>query len=256
MPSKSVLQRLRSSRIVVEAARVHGPTIAADIRSRLPEDDQGAAGAEALCASLAAVLEASTTAMDQADAAHEAELADDASPRRTRDEASEALAAALVDLRSAVGLLYGPAVAGTLGFDGATPRDPTAVATLARRVLERLPELSGATPLTPGLTFDPAPLRDTITTELDLLDPALQQVARESREAEHTLVAKQATIAEYDATFRAVATSLEGLFTLAGATELADRVRPSRRRPGLVEDEPTPTPPADADAPEPDAVAS
>ncbi|MEM9457557.1 MAG: hypothetical protein AAGF11_25485 [Myxococcota bacterium] len=253
MPSKSVINRLRSSRIVVEAARVHGPQVAADIQARLPEDDAGAAGVAALCESLAVALESATGRMDQADAAHEAELADDASPRRARDESSDALANALVELRAAVNVLYGSAVVATLGYTGETPREPTTVATLAARVLEQLPPLSEAIPVTPGLAFDPTAMVELITGQLDALRPALQAVAREAREAEQTLLAKQAAITDYDATFRAVATTLEGLFVLAGATELADRVRPSRRRPGRVDQEPEPAEPDAAEA-EPDGA--
>ncbi|MEX1366007.1 MAG: hypothetical protein AB1Z98_22965 [Nannocystaceae bacterium] len=254
MPSKMVIQRLRSSRIVVQAARVHGPTVTAALEARLPPGDAGASAVGPLCVSLASVLEAAAERMDRADADHEREQADDASPRSERDASSEALLSALVDLRGAVSLTHGDAAVATLGFTGPTPRDPTELATLGTRVLERVAELPPQPSRLPGLTLDLEPLTAAISSPLSTLQAALQQVATESREGEQTLVAKQAAMTDYDATFRAVATTLQGLFSLAGATELAARVRPSSRRPGQVDAEPTadeaPPPPA---APTPEA---
>jgi hypothetical protein len=235
MPSKLVVQRIRSSRVVVQAARVHGTQVASDVRARLGEDDPGAAGVAALIESLAADLETATTRMDSADADHEAELADDTEPRRARDEANEALVQALVGLRGAVQLAYGDAAAVRLGFNGQTAREPTMVATLATRVLERTGLLAGLPVRVPGLTLDLTPLVQAVAEPLARLQPALDDVASEAREAEQTLVAKHNAIAAYDALFGAVATTLEGLFSLAGSHELARRVRPSRRRPGQVE---------------------
>jgi hypothetical protein len=234
MPSKLVVQRIRSSRVVVQAARVHGTQVAAAIRARLG-DDPGATAVAALIASLGTSLEAATTRMDSADADHEAELGDDAEPRRARDDPNLTLVQALVGLRNAVQLAYGDAAAVRLGFDGQTPRESTTVATLATRVLERIELLAGLPVRVPGLTLDLAPLVQAVSEPLDRLQSALDDVASEAREAEVTLVAKQSAIASYDALFGAVATTLEGLFSLAGADELARRVRPSRGRPGQVE---------------------
>lgn len=220
----------------MQAARVHGATVAAEIRARLGEGDPGAAGVAPLIASLATSLEAATTRMDSADADHEAELGDDTEPRHARDAANEALIQALVELRGAVQLAYGDVAAIRLGFDGPTPRDATMVATLATRVIERASQLADLPVRVPGLTLSLAPLLQAVSEPLDRLQASLDDVASEAREAEQTLVAKQNAIAAYDALFGAVATSLEGLFSLAGASELARRVRPSRGRPGQVED--------------------
>ena len=50
--------------------------------------------------------------------------------------------------------------------------------------------------------------------------------------AQATLAKKNQAVEEYDRVFTGVATSLSGLFTLAGERELAEKVRPSTRRPG------------------------
>ncbi|MEM9463383.1 MAG: hypothetical protein AAGF11_55085 [Myxococcota bacterium] len=64
------------------------------------------------------------------------------------------------------------------------------------------------------------------------LSSALADVAREVREAEATLVAKNRALDEYDRTFGDVATLVSALLRIGGEVELAARVKPSTRRPG------------------------
>ena len=74
------------------------------------------------------------------------------------------------------------------------------------------------------------------------------RMAREAREAEQTLTRRRTALAANDLAFSCGADLLSALFWAAGEGDLADRVRPSKRRPGRVaEEEPAaPTPPADA----------
>jgi len=234
MSSKTVIDKLRSSRVVVQAARVHGPELAPAAAARMPEGSPGAAAVAPVIAALADTLEGAAERMDAADAAHEDELGDDAAPRRLRDEASETLVQRLIELRRAVELTYGPEAIEELGFSGSTPREATRVANFAARVLERLPSLAGRTPRMPGMTLDLVALAAPTAAAQDQLRTALESVATEAREAEQTLRAKQAAIADYDTTFSSVAKVLEGMFTLAGARDLARRIRPSARRGGQV----------------------
>ncbi|MEO5731559.1 MAG: hypothetical protein ABI134_17965 [Byssovorax sp.] len=64
------------------------------------------------------------------------------------------------------------------------------------------------------------------------LDTQLKDVARELREAQATLDAKNQARAAYDELFGGAATTLTGLLRLAGKADLAAKVRPSARRPG------------------------
>ena len=220
--------------MVVQAARVHGSELAPAVAARMPEGSAGAAAVAPLIAALADALEAAAERMDAADAAHEDELGDDAAPRRLRDESTATLIQSLLDLRRAIDVAYGPEAVAELGFSGSTPREATMVATFATRVLERVPALAARTPRIPGVIVDLEALVAPAATAQDQLRSALGTVATEAREAEQTLVAKQAAIADYDTTFASVANVLEGMFTLAGAQELARRVRPSTRRAGQV----------------------
>jgi hypothetical protein len=63
---------------------------------------------------------------------------------------------------------------------------------------------------------------------------ALQEVAKEVREAEQTQAAKNAAVEAYDRRFSRVANLLQALLRFAGQDELAEKVRPSTRRPGVT----------------------
>ena len=74
--------------------------------------------------------------------------------------------------------------------------------------------------------------------------------AREVREAQGTLADKNTAIAAYDIAFSRASKVLEALFLLAGETALADRVRPSARRPGQTEELAPQPEPAPSEAPQ------
>ena len=69
-------------------------------------------------------------ALVRADAAHERELADDAAPRKARDEAVEKVRRILVDLRAAVETTCGMAGLPRLHLLEAVPTDPSVLATI------------------------------------------------------------------------------------------------------------------------------
>lgn len=121
MPSKMVVDRQKSARAVIAAARTHRSLVADRFGSLMSSSVQAGETLPdvGLAVELAArSIEAATAAMVAADEAHERELGDDQGPRRARDEAGEALYGAIVELKEmAVGLL-GPAALPVLGLQG------------------------------------------------------------------------------------------------------------------------------------------
>jgi len=87
-------------------------------------------------------------------------------------------------------------------------------------------------PQMPGVTLDGPAIATELRTLASDLSAALGDVARETREAQATLVAKQRALSAYDASFTGVASVVASLLTLTDQPELAARVRPSRHRPG------------------------
>ncbi|MEM7050325.1 MAG: hypothetical protein AAF604_11735 [Acidobacteriota bacterium] len=246
MPSKMVTDRQKSSLAVEAAASTHAAEVAATLTSRLAEWTEGeetVPDLELLQRLLGRLLAARRAAMVAADESHLDELADDSEPRRLRDERADKLRVNLRALRDLAEGLFGEGQGQALGLEGPVSADPVVLERQARRAMERLADESVPLPPTrmPSLQVDRADWLQVLEPDLTALADALAQVARERREAESSLLTKQGRIAEYDEAFLGAARLLEALYRTAGQPELADRVRPSSRRPGTTVADPEPT---------------
>src|SRR5690348_11469856 len=90
MPSKSVIDRERSSRQVSSMLRQHAPQVTEQLGARFEpvmdkKKKESKLDVELFLELLARSLERVTQELVEADAAHEAELSDDATPREERD---------------------------------------------------------------------------------------------------------------------------------------------------------------------------
>lgn len=236
MASKQVTDRQKSSEVVQYAISHQGTALQDALVARSVAEGGAAVDVSGLLTQLGSSLSGATTAMVAADQAREHELADDPAARAARDEAAKGLYNEIVSAREALVGVYGSAAVDALGFFGSTSQDPVVLARQGRSVVDRLRSGSLPTPRSVHLTLDVASLASSLDPKVLAVEAALGTVNQEAREAQLTLVAKQRAIAEYDATFRAVATTLEGLFSYAGLPELAARVRPSRRSAGVTEE--------------------
>ena len=180
---------------------------------------------------IARAIEASKTRMVEADAAHEAELGDDAAIRQARDEAADALSDKLVELREVVVGVYGGATASTL-FSGPVPQDPVVLSRFAGEVATEMARVKLPAPRVKGAKLDPAETASDLRELRATLDAAIKEVAKEVREAQATLDEKNRALGSYDELFGCGATTLTGLLRMAGKADLAAKVKPSTRRPG------------------------
>lgn len=180
---------------------------------------------------VARAIEGAKGRMVDADAAHEAELGDDDGVRAARDAACEALSDKLVELREVLTGAFGATTASSI-LAGPTPQDPVVLARFANEVVTALGRIKLPAPRIKGAKLDKAETAAEIADLRSALDTQLKGVAREVREAQATLEAKNQEIAAYDAIFTGGAKALEGLLLLAGKAELAAKVKPSSRRPG------------------------
>lgn len=210
---------------------------------------------------LARRLEGMRKELAEADSVHDKEVRDDRTVRFDRDEAATDLRERLVGIRRTVEGSFGPgASAALLGIEGNLPRDPRILRSIGSKLMMRLQEegLQGRESRLSGVQLDPTAWVQELDEPLGRLDEALRRLDRESRQAETTLIAKQQAMEAYDRAYLATARLMEDFFAYAGLTELAERVRPSRRSvsgPGDGEEEPLPggpeptVPPASAPPP-------
>ena len=239
MPSKQVTDRRKSSDSVVEAANVHAERVATAAEAILtPYLVAGEAMPDIKLLMLLAgrCLSARSAKMVEADEAHIHELSDDAPARDRRDRAHEGLNDAVVGMREAMIGLFGQRQTEALGFATETPRDAAALVSFSKTVSKSLRDKTFPAPARMKVTWSPKAEADEIDVLRKELDEALSGVAREVKEAEATLVDKNTAIEGYDEAFSGVARLLQGIFVFAGESELANRVRPSARRPGQTEE--------------------
>ncbi len=234
-----VVDRRKSAEAVAAISQAQSAPLADQLTTQLGID--GALTLEAFLDKLAQALLGSRAKMVKADEAHQSELSDDPKARDARDAAARHLTSTLVSLRDVVTGLYGRETAARV-FTEATPSDPVELQGFAAVVTGRLASTEFGASQVPGTSVDAAACAIQLERESNELAARLQDVAREVRETQATLVAKNAAIAEYDRAFTGIAKVFEGLFILAGQPEFASRVRPSRRRPGQTAESTTDEP--------------
>lgn len=176
-------------------------------------------------------------------------MADDIGPREARDAAAQALYAKVVETGEILLGLFGGGALARLGLEGTTPRDPALLVRHVAAACKALRSVDLGKPRLKGATFSGKAVADELEALMADVQSALDDVAREAREAEATLVKKRAAMSAFDTAFSGTASLLSALLTVAGTKELASRVRPSARRPGQAEgaeedtgDEPKPAP--------------
>ncbi|MBK8257766.1 MAG: hypothetical protein IPK82_34495 [Polyangiaceae bacterium] len=185
---------------------------------------------------MARLLEQRGEGMEKADAAHNAELADDAEPRNERDVAARSVYAQLVSLKQGVGAVFGEAMVGQLHLSGTLPQDAAALVRLADQTVKTLKATKFPKPTLPGVkAFDVDPWVDPLAEASKALAAALKGVTREAREANATLVEKNRSMEAFDDSFSKVTAVAVALLRFCDEEELAGRLRPSARRPGTLE---------------------
>lgn len=244
--SKQVTDRQKSTRALVHTIETNAENIGAGIEATLSRVGQnGGAKAPSLAGFLrtaAKLLTTSGAALEHADKAHEHEMADDVAPRNARDEAAAKARETLVDLRAAVQPTYGDAGLSAVGLSAAVPQDPQVLLSVGKKVHALLGTVDLGEPRRKGVAVDVKVFMKELAASLKSLELALDDVARELREGQATLAAKTKALQTNDDDFQRVAAVVEALCRFAGLDEVAARARPSARKPGQTEVEPTTDP--------------
>ena len=170
-----------------------------------------------------------------------------------------ALSHNLVGLRDTFLGACGTEIAAQLGFALRTPQQPGELFEQAQHLVARLgdPELVLPEPRYKGILLDAAEMTAELQPLVDKLGETLEDLSREARLDESTKIAKDEMLHAYDRTFLWAARTAESLFRLVNLPEVAKRVRPSTRRPGLTDEVETQGPDTGPGDPQPGgAVAS
>ena len=242
MTSKQVVDRARASTRVTTTVDANLHELAAGLAARfapvlLPGETMP--DMTFFVALAARLLTHAHAQLDEADRAHEAELSDDPAARAERDAAAAEVRETVTSLRSAVISAGGSAAARALSIPSRLPSDVSNLERYAAGLHSALLDPTRVVVNTSraGIVLDRRAMAATLEPELTRLQAALKNVAKEAAELGVTQTAKDKAIEANDRTFTGVANVIEGLLTLANREDLADRVRPSRRRPGTIEDE-------------------
>lgn len=233
MPSKLVVDRQKSAAQVAAAGETHAGTIGTALPTALSpvlQAGETLPDFRFFVVLLMRYLLFKLNLMVTADETRDSELRHDAQPRAARDNVARQLYDQILQVRDTVTGIYGEAVARELGLVGETPVEPVALMRLANQVAEDLGQMHLPAPRMLGATLDIATIVQQLTATTSELDGHLVDLAREIRQAQTTLTNKNRAIAGYDTTYTAVIQILGGLLLLVGEPELAERIRPTRRR--------------------------
>lgn len=203
---------------------------------------------------LAGSLEGATETLMARELEYTAEQADDGPIRDARDAKVKFGVTVLSRLRTAVEDTLGTAALRTYGLHQETPRVPRAVMAQAQNVAKLLRKTPTTAKTDFGSTFDTAAAATTLETLHKELSGLISDEDREERELHDAATRRNRAQEVWGRTYQGVATTLEGLYLVAGLPELADRVRPTQRAArGEDPGEPNAPPTGETDGP-PDAT--
>ncbi len=200
---------------------------------------------------LASNIEHKTEAMVTAEVAYVAEQLDDPGVRAGRDEATVSALGGIARTRMRIGSVWGDDGLALYGLNKPLPRLPHEVAGYVRVVIDLLRKTPRTVDDGIGGVVDTEILAAALDGLLTLLRQALDDVNTEQRELHSTMLKRDAEVADWYEVYHGGATAMTGLYRMAGQREMAQRVRPTKRRaaglePPPVEGEPVVLPAPDA----------
>ncbi len=220
---------------IASSGRTHAPAIAEALSERvIPPEGQPATDFLALQLSLVRMVEDGLVQIDSHDESLVDELDEDREQLTERNAATEELTTTLTAVQSACDGVYGIEASRKLfGNVETLPTRPKQLRKLGRRVHRRLddPEYLLPEPQLTGWKLDDRQaLVDDLGASVGRLDLALKALADERKASKEQRVVKGGAVEDYRRTMRYAAGCLASLYGLAGFEELAERIRPKRRR--------------------------
>ena len=238
---RTIAGRLRTANVVDAAMTTHGAKAAdrLDVKhaARRAEGEPGTDYHALMEVDLRGDLSDAVGKMVAANTVHLGQLAVVNGLQEQRDAQKVELVDTFIQARHAVEHLHGVHRGfQAVGVTGPTLRDPAGLMKQVRETVDffEAPKVPLAIRLD-GVQVDLPAVARQLSAGATGLQATITEVARAQKQAEETRLAKNDAIDEYDHVYLYVGRTLEGLFHLAGMHELAERVRPSTRRPGRRE---------------------
>ncbi len=239
LPTKGLMSRLASCRVVLWALGTHGPRMVEILGgpATVPTPEvEGEAPYEPLLETLVQRLAEARDLLIATDRGHRDQKAKTSEYRRMRDGVFSSLNKKVVGLRDTIKGAYSLEIVEQVGFALRTPDQPGPLAEQVTHLVARLsdPELKLTSPKFENISVDVVGLAGELAPLSKRLAQRMEDVSREERGTEATKFARDKALKGYDREFVWCARTAESLFQLANLPELADRVRPSTRRPGVT----------------------
>ena len=238
LPLKAVTDRVQSCRAVLWAIDTHGNRLAGELGGSFdPLLDEGQV--TPFETQLELFKKKLTLDLDQVvtnDRAYRDQKAREAISRGWRDEQVESVNSGVIGLRQAFTGIYSEDKLAEFGFARRTPQLPGELQEQASHLVARLadPALDLTGSRFGEFQLDAPVLARELVSSVDTLQAAADDLGREERKTEALKLAKDEALARYNQSFLWIARTVESLCRLAGLDEVAKRVRPSRRRPGVT----------------------
>ena len=238
LPLKSVTDRMRSCRAVHWAIETYGTrlvdALGESFGSFLAEGQVMPFATQLeLCAKM---LTRDLDRLVATDRAYRDQKAREAVSRGLRDEQFELVSGGVVGLRQAFTGVYSDAKLAEIGFARRTPTVPAELLEQASHLVERLsdPALDLTGSRFGDFQLDAPFLARELVGSVETFKQVSEELEREGRRTEASKLAKDDAVERYNKSFLWIARTVESLCRLAGLDEVARRVRPSQRRPGVT----------------------
>ena len=170
------------------------------------------------------------------DRAYRDQRAQEAVSRGRRDLVFDDVTADVIELRKAFTGFYSDDKLGELGFARRVPDRPVVLLEHATHLAARLsdPDLDLTGSRYEGQQLDSPSLVRQLVTSVAALKQATEELNQEVRDTEALKLAKDEALTQYNTSFLWIARAVESFCRLVGLDEVARRVRPSQRRPGVT----------------------
>jgi len=230
-----VQNQIRVSEQVIASARTHCDAVSAalaDISLEVegPQTKATKASYQVLIASLANRLTFATSGLRESAQSLAAERADDPPVRLVRDNVTQEVTGLLSSLASMTDSHCGPEAVVKYGLRGEFPRVPAKLLESSRNVVGLLHKYPLVVTNAFGSTLDTKNAAAVLDVKNNELEAAVNDDNREIRELEKALDQRDKAAATWADAYQGTATTLEGLYRLAGFKDLAEKVRPTQRK--------------------------